>query len=76
MTEKTAQTVANVALGVAAVGAAYVILKTPPLRRWAVGLAVTALTGVDNGGDTDVGAWLSPPPWSSPIEGKGRAMAL
>ena len=47
MTEKTAQTVANVALGVAAVGAAYVILKTPPLRRWAVGLAVTALTGAN-----------------------------
>ena len=45
MTEKTAQTVANIALGAAAVGAAYVILRTPPLRRWAVGLAVTALTG-------------------------------
>jgi hypothetical protein len=52
MTEQTAEKVANVALGVAAVAAAYFVLKTPPLRRFAVGLAVTALTGA-------VPAWLT-----------------
>lgn len=44
MTESTARQVANVVLGVAAVGAAVFVLKTPPLRRLALGLAVTALT--------------------------------
>ena len=44
MTEHTARQVANVALGAAAVGAAVFVLKTPPLRRLVVGLAVTALT--------------------------------
>ena len=45
MTEETAKRVANVALGVAAVGAAYFVARTPPLRRMALGLAMTALTG-------------------------------
>ena len=45
MTAKTARTVANVVLGASALGAAYVIVRTPPLRRLAVGLAVSALTG-------------------------------
>jgi hypothetical protein len=45
MTEQTAQKIANVALGVAALGATYVVLRTPQLRRMAVGLAMTALTG-------------------------------
>jgi len=52
MTEETARKVANVALGVAAVGAAYVIVRTPPLRRMALGLAMTALTGA-------LPAWLA-----------------
>ena len=52
MTEDTAKKVANVALGVAAVGAAYVIVRTPPLRRMALGLAMTALTGA-------LPAWLA-----------------
>jgi hypothetical protein len=52
MTEETAKRVANVALGVAAVGAAYVIVRTPPLRRMALGLAMTALTGA-------LPAWLA-----------------
>ena len=52
MTAKTAQTVANVALGAAALGAAYVIVRTPPLRRLAVGLALSALTGA-------LPAWLT-----------------
>lgn len=45
MTENTARTVANVVLGAAAVGAAYVVVTTPPLRRMAWRVAVTALTG-------------------------------
>jgi len=52
MTEKTAEKVANVALGAAALGAAYYIVRTPRLRRMAIGLAVTALTGA-------IPAWLS-----------------
>ena len=45
MTEETAGKIANVLLGVAAVGAAVYVMKTPPLRRMAWRLAVTALTG-------------------------------
>ena len=44
MTEHTARQVANVVIGAGAVGAAVLVLKTPSLRRLAVGLAVTALT--------------------------------
>lgn len=52
MTEDTAKKVANVALGVAAVGAAYFVARTPQLRRMALGLAMTALTGA-------LPAWLA-----------------
>jgi hypothetical protein len=52
MTEQTAQRIANVTLIAAAVGAAYVILRTPPLRRLAIGLAAAAMTGA-------VPAWLT-----------------
>jgi hypothetical protein len=45
MTEKTATTIANGVLAAAAIGAAYVVLRTPSYRRMAAGLAVTALTG-------------------------------
>ncbi len=45
MTEHTARTVANVVLAAAAVGAAYVVVTTPPLRRLAWRLTVVALTG-------------------------------
>lgn len=45
MTDDTARKVANAAMGLAALGAAYVILSRPPLRRLAFGLALTALTG-------------------------------
>jgi hypothetical protein len=51
MTEESARRVANVVLGAAAVGAAYVIVTTPPLRRLAWRLAVVALTGA-------IPAWL------------------
>ena len=51
MTEQTAKKVANVALGAAAIGAAYDVARTPPLRRVALGLAMTALTSA-------VPAWL------------------
>lgn len=40
----TARTLANVILGAAALGAAAVVLRTPPLRRLAFGLARTAVT--------------------------------
>jgi hypothetical protein len=45
MTEQTARKVANVALSAAALGAAYFIVRTPRLRRMAIGLAMTAVTG-------------------------------
>jgi hypothetical protein len=44
MTESQAERFANLAIGVAAVGAAVCILKTPALRRLAWGLTRTALT--------------------------------
>jgi hypothetical protein len=52
MTRDTAEKVATVTIGAAAVALAYVVVKTPPLRRLAAGLAFTALTGA-------VPAWLS-----------------
>ena len=45
MTERQAERVANVVLGLAVAGAAYYILKTPPLRRIAWGLLRTAVAG-------------------------------
>ena len=45
MTEESARKVANVLLGAAAMGVAIYVIKTPPLRRMAFRLAVTALTG-------------------------------
>ena len=42
MTEQTANRIANVVLGAAAIGAVYVVLRVPALRRMAVGLAATA----------------------------------
>ena len=51
MTEQTARTVANLVLGATALSAAYVVLKTPSLRRMATGLVVAAVTG-------GVPAWL------------------
>jgi hypothetical protein len=44
MTEKTATLIANVVLGAAAIGAAYAVITTPRLRRFAVGLAITGLS--------------------------------
>jgi hypothetical protein len=43
MTPERAERIANVVIGVAAVGAAIVILRTPQLRRLAFQLARTAL---------------------------------
>jgi hypothetical protein len=45
MTEENARKIAAVLMTGAAVGVAYYVLKTPPLRRTAWRLAVTALTG-------------------------------
>ena len=44
MTDETARKVANVILGAAALGAAFYIARTPPLRRVAWRLAVAAVT--------------------------------
>jgi hypothetical protein len=51
MTDQTARKIANVALSAATVGAAYYVVRTPPLRRMVVRLAMTALTGA-------IPAWL------------------
>jgi hypothetical protein len=45
MTETQARRTANIVLGLAAAGAAYYVLRTPPLRRMALRLAGLALTG-------------------------------
>jgi hypothetical protein len=42
MTEQTANRIANLVLGAAAVAAAYAVLRNPKLRRLAMGLAATA----------------------------------
>lgn len=52
MREETATRVANVVLAAAAIGAVYVVVRTPPLRRMAGGLLLAALTGT-------VPAWLT-----------------
>jgi hypothetical protein len=43
MTEQRAVQIANVVIGVAAVGVAYYVLRTPALRRTARQIATTAL---------------------------------
>lgn len=52
MREETARTIANVVVGAAVLGAAVVILRTPALRRLALGLARTAIV-------TGIPAWLT-----------------
>lgn len=52
MTESSAERIANIVLGVAAIGAAVYVLKTPQLRRLAWRLSVVALTGT-------LPAWIS-----------------
>jgi hypothetical protein len=44
MTEDAARKVANVLIGAAAVGVAYYVARTPPLRRAVWRLAVTTIT--------------------------------
>jgi hypothetical protein len=52
MTHANAEKVANVLIGAALAGAAFYVLKTPPLRRIAWRLTVAALTGT-------IPAWLA-----------------
>jgi hypothetical protein len=52
MTQSSADKLANVVLGVAAIGAAVYVLKTPPLRRLAWQLSLAAMTGT-------VPAWIT-----------------
>lgn len=44
MRRETAETLADVIIGAALLGAAVVVVRTPALRRLALGLATTALT--------------------------------
>ena len=69
MREQTARTVANVVVGVAALGAAVVVLRVPALRRLAFGLARTAVM-------TAIPAWLmreTERAWSETENSEGRA---
>ena len=52
MTQSSAEKLANVVIGAAAIGVAYYVLKTPRLRRVAWRLAVAAATGT-------IPAWVS-----------------
>ena len=52
MTQTSAEKFANVVIGVAAVAAAYYVLKTPQLRRAAWRIGVVALT-------SRIPAWVS-----------------
>jgi hypothetical protein len=52
MKEETARAVANAIIGVVAIGAAVIILRTPRLRRLAFGLARAAIM-------TGIPAWLT-----------------
>ncbi len=45
MTQSTAEKIANVAMGAAVAGVAYVVITTPSLRRLAWRLALTGITG-------------------------------
>jgi hypothetical protein len=45
MTQASADKIANVVLGAAAIGAAFYVMKTPHLRRLAWRLSVATLTG-------------------------------
>jgi hypothetical protein len=68
MTRQTAQKIADLAIGAAAVGAVYVVLKSPSLRRLAVGLAVTGLTGA-------LPAWFSRELQEAWVESGRRAIS-
>jgi hypothetical protein len=52
MTQASAERVANVAIGIAAVGAAYYVFRTPQRRRLVWRLGIAALTGT-------IPAWVS-----------------
>jgi hypothetical protein len=72
MTQTSAEKIANVVLGVAAVGAAYYVLKTPRLRRIAWQMSVAALTGT-------LPAWITQEireSWEAAGQASGDAPAL
>ena len=52
MTQASAERVASVAIGIAAVGAAYYVFRTPQRRRRIWRLGIAALTGT-------IPAWIS-----------------
>ncbi len=52
MTHASAEKIASVLIGTAIAGAAYYVVKTPPLRRLAWRLTIAALTGT-------IPAWLT-----------------
>lgn len=49
MTEENARKVADAVIALAALGIAYYVVRTPPLRRLAWRLAVTSMTGIAPG---------------------------
>jgi hypothetical protein len=67
MTDRTAQRIADVVLGAAAIGVVYAVVRTPPLRRMAIGLAMTALTGA-------LPAWLAREAQHAWVESGRRAI--
>jgi hypothetical protein len=52
MTQSSADKIANVVIGAVALGAAYYVVKTPPLRRLAWRLTVATMTGI-------IPAWIT-----------------
>jgi hypothetical protein len=52
MTQSSAEKIANVVIGAAAIGAAFYVVKTPPLRRLAWQLTLAAVTGT-------IPAWMT-----------------
>jgi hypothetical protein len=69
MTEDSARKIADVVLGAAALGAVYVVVTTPPLRRLAWRLARTALIGT-------LPAWLGKEVHEAWIESGRRTSTL
>jgi apolipoprotein N-acyltransferase len=81
MTEAQARTTANVVLAAAAIGAAYYVLKTPPLRRkvwqmarsWAAGPLV-AWTAMEIRRAWEMSGSTAARPGSSAVSAAGRGL--
>lgn len=72
MTQSSAEKLANVAIGTAALGAAFYVLKTPRLRTLAWQLSLAAMTGM-------LPAWFTNEiraGWEASAQPASRAAAL